>query len=273
MASRPHSGAEEKKSVAWAARAFRGASARLPLFGGGTIPSLGRSDERGRELDLRSSMSGKSWGDDGSASERRPLLRQPEPEMDRGNIQGLAGPSAPDHSALLDVESSPAYASLVKNDLLVTKYQVQSDADIVARPPNSSPEKNACVNGVTCVCFPCFCCIKGWIKQFTVDQGTLRMVTDGRGGYEFCSAGVHQYKSPWLSVLPESKSIQGSGDGRGTIIQHGDRFITTVPQGFVGYAEDNGEPVLLPPGMHQWQSPTRKSDAFSSLRKPFARLG
>lgn len=220
-------------------------------------------------------MSGKSWGDDGSASERRPLLRQPEPEMDRGsgNIQGLAGPSAPDHSALLDVESSPAYASLVKNDLLVTKYQVQSDADIVARPPNSSPEQNACVNGVTCVCFPCFCCIRGWIKQFTVDQGTLRMVTDGRGGYEFCSAGVHQYKSPWLSVLPDSKSIQGSGDGRGTIIQHGDRFITTVPQGFVGYAEDNGEPVLLPPGMHQWQSPTRKSDAFSSLRNPFARLG
>ena len=39
-------------------------------------------------------------------------------------------------------------------------------------------------------------------------------------------------------------------------IHHGDRTIVVVDQGLIGYASDNGHPVLLPPGIHQWQSQT-----------------
>jgi len=39
-------------------------------------------------------------------------------------------------------------------------------------------------------------------------------------------------------------------------IVHGPRAIVTVDQGFVGLAMDRGQPVLLPPGLHQWNSGT-----------------
>jgi len=39
-------------------------------------------------------------------------------------------------------------------------------------------------------------------------------------------------------------------------IEWGDRTIVTVPEGYVGLCEDRGQPVLLPPGMHQWKSDT-----------------
>ena len=37
-------------------------------------------------------------------------------------------------------------------------------------------------------------------------------------------------------------------------LQHGNRTIVIVEQGFIGYAMDNGQPVLLPPGLHVWTS-------------------
>ena len=40
-------------------------------------------------------------------------------------------------------------------------------------------------------------------------------------------------------------------------IAHGDRTIVIVEQGYIGYAMDNGQPVLLPPGIHVWTSDSR----------------
>ena len=37
-------------------------------------------------------------------------------------------------------------------------------------------------------------------------------------------------------------------------IVHGNRTIVIVEQGHIGYATDNGQPVLLPPGIHVWTS-------------------
>merc|ERR1719408_782900 len=37
-------------------------------------------------------------------------------------------------------------------------------------------------------------------------------------------------------------------------ITHGNRTIVIVEQGYLGYAQDNGQPVLLPPGIHVWTS-------------------
>ncbi len=221
---------------------------------------------------------------DGTKSEMRPLLSgdarlsgglgaMPQ-QMNRGG--SIQHPSAPT-ADVLDISRSPAYAALYTSGLIVTKYQLQSETDIQARPANSSPEAVACVNCSMCCCCPLALCLKGYFKQFTVEQGTLKLLRDGRGGYEFASAGVHQYKSPWLEVLAGSKSIQAfGGDGGGSqgwIIKHGDRCLTTVPQGFVGYAEDKGEPVLLPPGLHQWQSPTLTMERMIDLNSSVIKLG
>ena len=82
--------------------------------------------------------------------------------------------------------------------------------------------------------FGSFSVLRLTFAPLALAQGTLKLIQDGRGGYEFCSAGVHQYKSPWLQVLPGSKSIQADPGGQGWTIKHGDRTLTTVPQGFVG---------------------------------------
>lgn len=237
---------------------------------------------------------------EGTKSELRPLLPTDHPrlhadlsaagavvpqQMDRGD-GGVKGSiqhdqaSAPAAAAVLDISRSPAYAALYNSGLIVTKYQLRSEADIEARPPNSSPEAIMSVNCAMCVCCPLAVCVKCYIKQFVVEQGTVKLLRDGRGGYEFASAGVHQYKTPWLEVLSGERSIQafgnnpnGANSSGGWIIKHGDRCLTTVPQGFVGYAEDKGEPVLLPPGLHQWQSPTLTMERMIDLNSSVINLG
>ena len=56
-------------------------------------------------------------------------------------------------------------------------------------------------------------------------------------------------------------------------IQHGDLGILTVEQGFVGLAFDNGQPVLLPPGLHQWKSDTLKFRRMIDLQDHCISLG
>merc|ERR1712216_740643 len=46
-----------------------------------------------------------------------------------------------------------------------------------------------------------------------------------------------------------------------------------VPQGFIGLCEDRGQPVLLPPGMHQWKSDTLKFLKKVDLAKHVIDLG
>merc|ERR1712188_363612 len=57
------------------------------------------------------------------------------------------------------------------------------------------------------------------------------------------------------------------------LIEWGDRTIVTVQQGHIGYAEDMGQPVLLPPGLHEWRSSTLKFFEMVDLNNTFLRLG
>merc|ERR1719231_1334821 len=59
----------------------------------------------------------------------------------------------------------------------------------------------------------------------------------------------------------------------GLTVQNGDQLIVVVPQGFIGLAEDMGQPVLLPPGMHQWRSATMHFDRCVDLTRPVIQLG
>lgn len=57
------------------------------------------------------------------------------------------------------------------------------------------------------------------------------------------------------------------------IIINGNRTIVTVDQGCVGFCTDRGEPVLLPPGMHQWNSSTLLFVKTIQLDEPVINLG
>jgi len=46
-----------------------------------------------------------------------------------------------------------------------------------------------------------------------------------------------------------------------------------VPQGSIGFAYEKGQPVLLPPGLHQWQSPTMIFDRLYDLNNNVIRMG
>merc|ERR1712139_596518 len=56
-------------------------------------------------------------------------------------------------------------------------------------------------------------------------------------------------------------------------ILHGDRTIVTIKQGNIGFCEDMGQPVLLPPGLHEWQSQTLKFQRSVDLNNTIIRLG
>merc|ERR1712167_97761 len=57
------------------------------------------------------------------------------------------------------------------------------------------------------------------------------------------------------------------------VIVHGGRTVVTVKQGCVGYCEDMGQPILLPPGLHEWQSQTLKFKDSVDLNNSLIRLG
>jgi len=89
------------------------------------------------------------------------------------------------------------------------------------------------------------------MQFFTVNAGCVRKARHGDGKYMFFGEGVHVIKSPFVS-------LDGYADIPLTTnaIIHGTRAIITVDQGFVGFALDRGQPVLLPPGLHTWNSNT-----------------
>jgi len=52
------------------------------------------------------------------------------------------------------------------------------------------------------------------------------------------------------------------------LILNGDQTIVTVDQGCIGYCTKRGQPVILPPGMHQWKSATLRFERLIDLNQP-----
>merc|ERR1712151_374945 len=78
---------------------------------------------------------------------------------------------------------------------------------------------------------------------------------------------MHNIQSCWIrhcgtSALPVNKELQ-----------HGNRCILVVEQGFVGIAFDHGQPVLFPPGIHVWTSETLRYQQAVSLDQHLIKLG
>merc|ERR1711988_1986749 len=151
-------------------------------------------------------------------------------------------------------EASPAYQCV--EHLLTTKYRLASARDINALNPNATRGGNL---------------LRCWmrpfgVRTFDVSHGELLLAEDGSGNYEIYGPGVHCRNNFFMRIR---QSVPVSQE----LIAHGDRTIVTVKQGHIGYCEDMGQPILLPPGLHEWQSATMKFHDSVDLNNSIIRLG
>ena len=114
------------------------------------------------------------------------------------------------------------------------------------------------------------------------------MGDDGNGKYLIFGPGAHRIRSPFYNIGDHDVSIMTP------VIMHGTWTIVTVsrrkqlrekqlrlnpcnvlkvPQGQIGLAIDRGQPVLLPPGLHQWDSQTLKYEKGIDLCQHVIELG
>ena len=96
--------------------------------------------------------------------------------------------------------------------------------------------------------------------------GHVRLLRDQDGGYMFAGPGMHNLRSMFIKAEGKEVPIEGE-------IRHGDGTIVIVEQGFVGLAMDKGQPILLPPGLHQWKSDTMKFERAVPLNDHVLKFG
>ena len=159
------------------------------------------------------------------------------------------------------LEDSPSYDILNTHNMLTKKYRVASEKELLLTPPNSTREFNTMMNMLCC------CCGDLLFKGFEVPSGTIKTAYDGRGEYKFFGPGVHRVLDPYYKV---SKNVVALTVPK---IVYGDTYIITVQQGYIGYCMERGQPVLLPPGMHQWSCPTLEFIKLIDLHEPVIELG
>lgn len=170
---------------------------------------------------------------------------------------------------------SPAYEVLVKHGLMRSNWRVDSYDQLDVMSGNSTPMQNCLWRAFTMV--PPFWPLGCFLKTAEVPSGSVMKMEDGRGGFFFLGnsgskQGIHLYWDLFYR-LQERVKINGTMSGDGLCVQNGDQWIVVVPQGYIGLAEDMGQPVLLPPGMHQWASATMHFDKCIDLTQPVIPLG
>lgn len=164
-------------------------------------------------------------------------------------------------------EQSPAYKVLKEQGLLETSYRISGAWEIDGIAPNSTMWGNTCKRGCLYMCIVPGIVDSCVTRQFSVSDGNVRCGRDKSGTFFFFLPGVHRVVDPFTKV-----------DGKDTPLtnQHiinGNRSIVTIGQGFIGYCNDRGQPVLLPPGMHQWKSDTLKFEKAIDLAQHVIPLG
>merc|ERR1719506_1821589 len=184
-------------------------------------------------------------------------------EMGRASApSGAAARQALDQDALMQAqEQSPAYRALHENHLISTQYRIRRAEDLEVVPQNSRMETSKTTQFLTCN--GC-CCL---MQFFVVNSGCVRKGVHSNGEYMFYGEGVHVVASPFISLQGPNIPLTTAA------IVHGPRAIITVDQGFVGLAMDRGQPVLLPPGLHQWNSSTIIWEGLIDLSSSIIRLG
>lgn len=185
-------------------------------------------------------------------------------------LQTMAEPVKPgtrkDCSAVREVshfpgEETPAYRVLKAEGLLTSHFRLETSSQIDQVPPNATRFGNLWREIVCCPCRRV-----GIFQTFEVDNGKVRLVEDGRGGYSLYGAGVHRICDPFHKVGGAVSFSSG-------IISHGDITLATIDQGQIGFVFEKGQPILLPPGMHQWRSTTMVYVKSYDLNNKIVRMG
>eukprot|EP00927_Polykrikos_kofoidii_P037075 TRINITY_DN3124_c0_g1_i1.p1 TRINITY_DN3124_c0_g1~~TRINITY_DN3124_c0_g1_i1.p1 ORF type:complete len:531 (+),score=77.71 TRINITY_DN3124_c0_g1_i1:69-1661(+) len=158
-------------------------------------------------------------------------------------------------------EQSPAYRALHENHLISNQYRVRRVEDLDLVVGNSTMPKSIFAQAITCS----GCCFLA--SFFQVNAGCVRRGKHSDGRYLLYGPGVHAILSPFISV--EGRDIPLTNPS----IIHGTKAIVLVEQGFIGLAMDRGQPLLLPPGMHQWDSATLEFVQIIDLATSLIKLG
>merc|ERR1711998_528510 len=169
-------------------------------------------------------------------------------------LVGQTAPAVPVATEAAGREGTPAYRAI--ESLLTTEYRIAGAEAIRAEQPNATRLSNM----VCCFLAPC------GVRTFDVPRGKVRLAEDGSGNYEIYGPGVHRVNNLFMKVWDDVALTK-------EVIVHDDRTIVTVKQGCVGYCEDMGQPILLPPGLHEWQSQTLKYKESVDLNNSLIRLG
>merc|ERR1711998_652581 len=189
----------------------------------------------------------------GSSNTRR-MAGQHKDDFTHPLVGQQATPAVTVAAEVAGREGTPAYRAI--ESLLTTEYRIAGAEAIRAEAPNATRLSNM----VRCFLAPC------GVRTFDVPRGKVRLAEDGSGNYEIYAPGVHRVNNLFMKVW-DDLSINEE------LIVHGDKTIVTVQQGNIGYCEDMGQPVLLPPGLHQWQSQTLKFIESVDLNNSIIKLG
>ena len=191
------------------------------------------------------------------------LLDGPEVmQMDRSQNQ-----AEKEGFGLIQGESSRAYEALMAADLLVLKHRRESieaiftGVDITKNTDHYQNIKLKCKMGHYCCC-PFYNIFR---RDFFVPAGHVGLLMNERNDYYFAQPGMHNV-SGMFTRLEKIEKLRGH-------IEHGNRTIVIVEQGYVGYAMDNGQPVLLPPGIHVWTSESLYFERSYPLDDHIIKLG
>lgn len=164
------------------------------------------------------------------------------------------------------MEESKAYLALRRSGLISSDFRKRGIDDLDLIQPNSSKSGNLTARLLSYATVVGFCTYDVTHLEFMVPAGHVQKVCDGNGNYFFAAPGYHNIASMFWTSVGRPTQLRGH-------VKHGDRSILVVDQGFIGYATDNGMPVLLPPGIHEWKSDTMDFLKFIDLEDHLIALG
>lgn len=171
-----------------------------------------------------------------------PPAQQAPAQQDMGDEQQDMGD---DRKGKID---DKAYKALREKDLLKDDYKMDSFEHLVLEMGKTGDCDVTFMQLLKCgCCATCQCC--GQIQYVVVDPGHIQPGNHSDGTNLLFGPGVHILCNIWRSSRDSQNRVT-----EGAVVQSGTKVVAVVKQGFVGLAFEKGEPLLLPPGMHQWDN-------------------
>lgn len=190
----------------------------------------------------------------------------PDAEAVLPNVPGQAEmeENAAHTPRVIDFKHSPAYRALFDANLICDKYLVSTATDVSSRPGTWTATGSMLVNALTCNGGCGTSCL---LQKTIVNNGNVLRAVHQDGNNFFLGPGIHMLPACYVGTTGDQVKLTSG------VIVHGTRAIVTVPQGFIGMATDQGLPLLLPPGMHQWDSPTIVFERLIDLSSNLIAIG